>query len=396
MKIALFTETYLPDINGVATHIKILKDGLEKHGHQVLVVKADADTNKYLTNDGVLHCPAVTSKKLYNYSLASPLSIRRLKLLKKYDPDIIHIHNEFGIGLSGALIARMLRKPLVYTLHTMYDEYLYYIAPRPFVPIVKKVSHTYARLLARNANALTGPSKKVEKFFRECGVRKKVNVIPNPVELDIFSPDRIDEDKKVQFRQKYGIPSDYTVACFCGRLGREKSVDILLEFWAESVDHSDKLRLLIIGNGPEKENLERMTKELGIDDMVVFTGEVPHDDLPPYYAGCDIYITASLSDTNSISMLEGMATGLPVLQLYDELNKDQVIDGITGYSFTDANDMYEKLKILMNQSEEEKERQRNVVRASVERANDEKFSSYLIDIYEEVIATSRSAKGVKS
>ncbi|NMA80164.1 MAG: hypothetical protein GX967_05905, partial [Clostridiales bacterium] len=77
-------------------------------------------------------------------------------------------------------------------------------------------------------------------------------------------------------------------------------------------------------------------------------------------------------------------------------NKDQVLDGITGYSFTDASDMYDKLKILMGQSAEEKERQRDIVRASVERANDEKFSSYLIDIYEEVIATSRSAKGIKS
>ena len=236
----------------------------------------------------------------------------------------------------------------------------------------------------------------MEKFFRECGVKKKVNVIPNPVELDIFSPNRIDEEKKIEFRNKYNIPSDYTIACFCGRLGREKNIDTLLNFWAESIDHSDKLRLLIIGNGPEKENLEQMSKELGIDDMVIFTGEVLHDDLPPYYAGCDIYITASLSDTNSISMLEGMATGLPVLQLYDELNKDQVVDGVTGYSFTDANDMYKKLKILMEQSEEEKEQQRNTVRASVERANDEKFSSYLIDVYEEVVSTSRSAKGVKS
>ncbi|NMB30672.1 MAG: hypothetical protein GX988_04450, partial [Clostridiales bacterium] len=78
------------------------------------------------------------------------------------------------------------------------------------------------------------------------------------------------------------------------------------------------------------------------------------------------------------------------------LNKDQVVDGVTGYSFTDANDMYKKLKILMEQSEEEKEQQRNTVRASVERANDEKFSSYLIDVYEEVVSTSRSAKGVKS
>ena len=90
------------------------------------------------------------------------------------------------------------------------------------------------------------------------------------------------------------------------------------------------MRLMIVGDGPEKEPLEQLAKELKITDTVVFTGKVVHDELPPYIHTCDIYVTASLSDTNSISMLEGMAGGLPVLQLYDELNADQVKDGVNG------------------------------------------------------------------
>ena len=165
MRIAIFTETYLPDANGVATHIKTLKDGLEALGHTVLIVKSDASSRRHYIENGVMHCPGIKSKKLYNYNLSSPLSLERLIILKKWNPDIIHIQNEFGIGFSGVMIARMLKKPLVYTLHTMYDDYIYYVAAKPFIPIVKKASHGYCKSLAKKASALTGASKKIEDYF---------------------------------------------------------------------------------------------------------------------------------------------------------------------------------------------------------------------------------------
>ncbi|MEG2429226.1 MAG: glycosyltransferase, partial [Oscillospiraceae bacterium] len=148
MKIALFTETYLPYINGVVTHVKALRDGLVKLGHDVLVVTANDKTMHHFVENGVLNCPGKSFKKLYNYGLAAPLSIKRLNILRDFDPDIIHIHNEFGVGLSGTLIAKRLEIPLIYTLHTMYDEYLYYIAPKKLVPALKKVSHKYVKFLA--------------------------------------------------------------------------------------------------------------------------------------------------------------------------------------------------------------------------------------------------------
>ena len=149
---------------------------------------------------GVLRCPAITTKKIYNYSLSSPLSHQRLSIIKKFKPDIIHIHNEFGIGLSGAFIARTLKIPYVYTLHTMYDDYIHYIAKKPFVPLVRDVSHVYFKMLAKKATAITGPSKKVDDFLKQCGVDKPVFVISNSAELDIFAPDKIDREKTMKFR----------------------------------------------------------------------------------------------------------------------------------------------------------------------------------------------------
>lgn len=381
MRIAIFTETYLPQINGVVTHIKILKEGLEALGHTVLIVTADSKAHTHYLKDNVLHCPAHNLKRIYNLDLASPVSRTRLKYLREFRPDIIHVHNEFSIGLSGMAIAKILKVPLVYTLHTMYDDYIYYIAPKPLIPLTKKLSHRYFRMFPQNAAVVTGPSKKCQEYTYEIGSDKKVEVIPNPVELDAFAPQTSTPQQRAQIREQYHIPQDATVACFVGRLGREKSVDVLLRFWAQEMKPQDNMRLLIIGDGPEKELLEQLAQQLGITDTVVFTGKVLHPDLPPYVHTCDIYVTASLSDTNSISMLEGMAGGLPVLQLYDELNADQVTDGVNGYMFRDAAEMGQRLRQIRDMEPEELQKLKTSVIQSVKNSGAQTLANYIQTIY---------------
>ena len=381
MRIAIFTETYLPQINGVVTHIKILKEGLEALGHTVLIVTADSKAHTHYLKDNVLHCPAHNLKRIYNLDLASPVSRTRLKYLREFRPDIIHVHNEFSIGLSGMAIAKILKVPLVYTLHTMYDDYIYYIAPKPLIPLTKKLSHRYFRMFPQNAAVVTGPSKKCQEYTYEIGSDKKVEVIPNPVELDAFAPQTSTPQQRAQIREQYHIPQDATVACFVGRLGREKSVDVLLRFWAQEMKPQDNMRLLIIGDGPEKEPLEQLAQQLGITDTVVFTGKVLHPDLPPYVHTCDIYVTASLSDTNSISMLEGMAGGLPVLQLYDELNADQVTDGVNGYMFRDDAEMGQRLRQIRDMEPEELQKLKTSVIQSVKNSGAQTLANYIQTIY---------------
>lgn len=385
MKIALFTETYLPYINGVVTHVKALKDGLETYGHTVMIVTADADTKKHFIKDGVLHCPGTAFEKLYNYGLASPISIKRLSILKDFDPDIIHIHNEFGVGLSGTLIARFLKIPLVYTLHTMYDDYLYYIVPRRVIPALKKVSHYYTKFLAKKANEVTGPSQKVQEFFDLCGAKKSVSVVPNPVELDKFNPQSINKEISMKIRCDNNVLKDDMLVCFCGRLGREKSVDVLLSYWANRVTKDDNIKLMILGDGPCLEELRKQAESLNIADMVFFTGVVEHDSLLDYYGASDLYITTSLSDTNSISMKEAMATGLPVLHIVDPLNHGQIIDGVNGYTFHDDEQMYRLLKDYQRKTDEEKWKLKLSVFNSVKIYGCEALASYLISVYKSAI-----------
>ena len=347
----------------------------------MLIVTADSKAHTHYLKDNVLHCPAHNLKRIYNLDLASPVSRTRLKYLREFRPDIIHVHNEFSIGLSGMAIAKILKVPLVYTLHTMYDDYIYYIAPKPLIPLTKKLSHRYFRMFPQNAAVVTGPSKKCQEYTYEIGSDKKVEVIPNPVELDAFAPQTSTPQQRAQIREQYHIPQDATVACFVGRLGREKSVDVLLRFWAQEMKPQDNMRLLIIGDGPEKEPLEQLAQQLGITDTVIFTGKVLHPDLPPYIHTCDIYVTASLSDTNSISMLEGMAGGLPVLQLYDELNADQVTDGVNGYMFRDAAEMGQRLRQIRDMEPEELQKLKTSVIQSVKNSGAQTLANYIQTIY---------------
>lgn len=380
MRIALFTEAYLPYLNGVVTHVKILKEGLEELGHQVLIVTADAGANRHYIEDGVLYCPAAQIKKLYDYSIARPVSRRRLKLLDAFEPDVIHIHNEFGIGLFGVLAARSLGVPLVHTLHTMYDDYIYYVAPRPLTNVTKRMTYRYARFLAGRAQALTSPSSKALNYYKLAGVTKPVHIIPNSVETDIFSPTAATPEEKLMLRQRFGIPDEATVAIFVGRIGKEKSIDVLLKAWKEQCADNAALFLAIVGDGPFLDEYKALAAELGIKNMI-FTGRVPHEELPPYLCMADVYVSASTSEMHSISMLEGMASGLPVLQRQDPENKGQILGGVNGYIFESAEEMGERMREIADMNPGQKMMLKKSVAATVSGQNSTEIARFMLDIY---------------
>ncbi len=384
MRIALFTETYLPHVNGVVTHIKSLKEGLELLGHEVLIVTSYNNTKEHYIKDGVLYCPGIVAKKFYDYSVSLPYSHERLKILKDFNPDIIHVHNEFGIGLFGINAAKKLHVPLVYTLHTMYDDYLYYVFPKLLLKPAKYAADRYFKHFADSSAAITGPSQKVYNYLREIGVDKNILVIPNSVEIDVFDPEKFTDDNKKEFRAKLNIPQDKLLVCFCGRLGKEKSVDVLIDFWHKTVKKDDNMHLLIIGDGPSHQELIEQVEKLNMNDRVTFVGKILHNDIPPYYASCDAYITASLSEMYSISMLEGMASGLPVISRYDPENAGQIQVGINGFIYHDENEMYSYLKKIRDMSSEERLELRKSVRQSVENSGAADLANYLLGVYNEL------------
>lgn len=390
MKAALFTETYFPSTNGVAAHVKTLRDGLEKLGHEVLIVTADKHCKHHYIDDGVLRCPAAEVKRFYGFGVATPISHKRQRMIADFAPDVIHIHHEFGIGLSGLMAAKNLHKPLVYTLHTVYDQYIHYIAPQPFVKAATKASHYYERFIARSATALTGPSQKCEEYFKSIGVSKDVSLIPNSIDLDMFDPRKISEKEKKDFCDKYDIPENKMLVCFVGRLGKEKSVDVLLEYWAQTITPEDNMHLVIIGEGPDKASLMLLAEGLNIKEQVTFTGLIKHDKMPACFAACNVYATASLSEMNSISMLEGMASGLPVLQRFDEMNADQIESGVNGYHFNTAEEMAGRLREIKSLPPDKYEQLKDKVIGSVVSRGSTELAAYMLGVYDKAVNDRRN------
>lgn len=380
MKIGLFTDTYLPHMNGVATHVKTLKEGLERLGHDVTVVTADPAASDYYVEAGILHCPAVEIKRFYGNGLALPESTGYWLDLNGFHFDVIHVHTEFGIGISGVKKAKRERVPLIYTMHTMWEQYLHYIAPKSVLPIAKRAERAYVKYFAGKADEIIGPSARVQGFLEECGINRRINVIPNAVELDLFSRGQADNSIVQAMKKSYGIADGDIVMCFSGRLGKEKDVDVLIDFFAYAHRQKARIKLMIIGEGPMSAQLQCQARDLGIIEDVIFTGRIAHESMREAYACCDLFATASRSEVNSISMLEAMAMGLPVLHIMDVQNPEQVKEGVNGYIYRNR----EEFKSLLNRfcdNPEERKRLRASTADSVHGAGQEALAKRVEQVY---------------
>ena len=384
MKIAYFTETYLPDINGIATHIKTLKEGMERLGHDVLIVKSDAQVSQPELRDGVLSCPAITLKKVYGYSLASPVSRKRFSILRDWDPDVLHFHNEFGQGLFALMAARALHKPVVYTLHTMYDDYLYYIAKDCFLPLVRRLGHGYLRFLANRSDLVVGASPKITDYFKQFGTEKNIQIIPNTVEQAFLETSEATAARAQAIRQQFGFAGSDLVGCFCGRIAKEKNIDTLLRYWKAAAAGLPSIKLLIMGDGPALNELRQLTAELQLSS-VKFSGKIEHSQLPAYYQASDFYITASLSENYSISTLEALASGLSVVHLLDQPNEYQYQQGLTGFTFETEEQLRHILGQLAAQPVEDKFKLRQAVRQHTRLHSSDEAIRHMLDLYEMVI-----------
>lgn len=390
MKIALLSETYFPYMNGVTTHVKTLKDGLTALGHEVLVVTCSPTAKKHYIEDGILYCPAKAIKSIYGFGVAFPFSKTRLKFLKKFNPDIIHVHTEFSMGLFGIWAAKKLKSTLVYTLHTAYDDYVYYVMPKVLARMVKgKVLDKFLGYYAGKSKAIVGPSPKCFEYIKKTSHRKKVRILPNSVEMNLFNPSNVTEEEITNLKAKLNLPNDAFIACFVGRMGSEKSVDVTLKFLSKTLQKDDNIYFVAMGDGPDLDNLKNLAKELNILDRVRFTGKVTHEQLPAYYAMSKLYLTSSLTEMNSISMLEAMAMGLPVLQRMDEINKDQILEGKNGYIFTTETDMYKHLKRLSTLSDEEYKKIKFEVNETVSQKDEKGIAEKELAVYNKAIERGR-------
>lgn len=355
MKIGIFTDTYLPDINGVATSSHILRHALEKHGHEVLIVTSELpDDSDYKDEENVLRLPGIEMKKIYGYRISNIFSFKGMKEITNQGLDVIHIQTEFGIGIFGKIAAQILNLPVVYTYHTMYEDYTHYVAGglTPLNTIVKKSIENISRIYGDNCTELIVPSEKTKEALISYGLEKDAHIIPTGLILDAFDEKNIDQEKVAAIREQYQIKDEFVVT-FLGRLAPEKSVELILEAGALLKQAGVHFKMMIVGKGPSLDDLKEEARRLKIEDVVIFTGPVTSDQVPNYYHASDMFVSASITETQGLTFIEAQASGLVVLARHDKNLESVIVDGKNGFYFTDAKDLAEKIKMVQTMDTED-------------------------------------------
>lgn len=387
MRIVLFSDTYPPQINGVATATFTLAETLKKYGESVLVVTVAKEGEKRITyEDDVIRIPGITVKRLYKYKFAGIYSQKVYDLLKKFKPDLIHVQTEVGIGIFGRIAAKNLNIPLVYTYHTMYEDYTYYVTGgwRPFDVLAKKAVGFLSAVIGDSTTEFVTTSNKTKDALKRYGVKKYINVVPNG--LDFSSLAEHDSSKVDAIRNKYDL-NGKTTLLILGRLAKEKNNELVLKLVSNWIitNKREDIVIMVVGDGPDKANLEKLSSTLKMDSYVKFVGAVDHSEVKDYYHASDIYISASTSETQGLTYIEAMASNLIVLAKYD-LNLTNVIDeGKTGYFFTDNQSFENQLTKMLNLTPEQK----SEIISKASRSVDQKYS--LKNFYERIINVYRKA-----
>lgn len=336
MRIGLFTDTYPPFINGVSTSVLMLKQGLEKLGHEVYVVTVNDESFSYKEEDGILKIPSFPIG-LMNFRQTGIYPIKAFNIIKKWKLDIIHSHTEFSIGTFARLISKQLNIPLIHTYHTMYEEYIYYITKGYFNSASKKlVEYLTLFLCDKTIDELIVPTEKTKELFKDkYKVKRDVYVIPSGIDTTRFYKENIDKNEIINLKKDLGLKKTDFIVLYVGRIAKEKSIDFLINNFNSVLNRIPKAKMIIVGDGPDIKDLIDLTRKKGLENKIIFTGKAPWTDVPKYYSLCDLFVTASKTETQGLTVMEAMGASKPVVAIRDESFELMITDKKDGLFFDD-------------------------------------------------------------
>ena len=321
LRIAIFSDSLLPILNGVSISIDLLVQELRNRGHSVHIFaptffglrENDPNTHRFR---------AIETPWSKGYPIAYPPFWRMLRTFRKYEFDIIHTHTPWLVGFVGMRWAESHEIPLVTTYHTLYDRYAHYMSmfPRRYIRFrIAKHTHFYYN----SAEHVITPSETSARWLQRHGVTQPIHIIPTG------SPKKQMFDR-MESRAKLGILPEQQVLLYVGRLAKEKNLFSLLETFRLVKIEQPNTRLWLVGDGPFKEELLRETAHLGIGDSVKFVGFIPRDEVGIYYAAADLFTFPSITETQGLVVQEATQYGLPAVAIHGGGASESIIDGFNG------------------------------------------------------------------
>lgn len=387
MRIGIFTETYSPYISGLVTSEVMLKKALEKLGHEVYVVTANLEDfhYRYDEQERVLKVPGIPTG-IYDSRLTSIYPVRAVNKIKKWNLDVIHSQTEFGIGTFARLLAKQLNIPLVHTYHTMYEDYVHYITKGYFNKSSKKIVEYLTLFYCdKTVSELIVPTKKTYDLFKEkYNVDREVHIIPTGIEIERFYNENIDKDKLSNIKESLNITNNDFIATFIGRLGQEKNIVFLLDVIKQLKNKLPNFKFLLVGDGPDFELYKDMIKEYDIEDKVIMTGKVPWEEVPYYYHLSDIFLTASHTETQGLTVIEAMASGSVPICIKDESFENSIIDNVDGMLFNNKKECCDIITKLYNDRTLLKQISDQAIKDS-EKFSSKYFAESVLEVYNEAI-----------
>lgn len=383
MKIGMFTDSYRPYTSGVVRSIETTAGKLTELGHEVYIF-APSYPN-YEKEPNVFRFASVPTPTYPDFAIALPFSLYLNATIRRLDLDVIHVHSPFSMGLLGARCAKRYDIPLVFTYHTMYDQYVHYL---PFAQgISRKVVLRLSKKFCNRCDLVITPTEIIRNIVAD-RIETRVEAVPTGIEMNEFS-----NMDRTWLRREYNISDDYKILLHLGRLGKEKNVGFLLKSYNEILKTHPKTKLVIVGDGPERQDLQEEATQKGLTD-VLFTGPLSRQRVVDSYAGADIFIFASTTETQGLVLGEAKAAGLPSVAVKALGAAEMVQDGVDGFLTPLSQELFTAriLQLLENDGLRKVMAERALIEA--EKISSTAMAKKLLSVYEDEVRCKKQRTAV--
>jgi len=349
MRIAIFSNNYLPRISGVAVAVDFQERALRKLGHSTLVVAPDYAFGEDSSRTRVVR---VKSLAFIKQRFAIPLNFLDRGFIDdqvaRFNPDIIHTHHPFLLGKTALELADQLQVPLVYTFHTLYDMFAHYFLMD--TRQVRKQVRDYVVNFCNCCDLVLIPTEPIRHYMIESGVNTRTATLPTGLDFSRF--DHISKARLQKKARQLHLHRFSNVLLYVGRLSREKNLILAIKALKRLKDQVRNPVLLVAGEGPARKALEKEAARLGIDDRIIWLGFVSQQELPEFYFLADLFVFPSFSDTQGIVLYEARAAGLPIVALDSMAARAIVKDGENGlFAKNDPRDFARKISEVLDHRE---------------------------------------------
>lgn len=329
MRIALFTDTYLPTVDGVVTSVLTTRRQLEAHGHEVVVFAPEDPRRRGMREAGTIYVRAKEFRHYPGYRLAM-FPGHEVDLIKDLGIDVIHNHGVGFVGIKGLWASWQAKIPRVSTFHTMIHDTLAFYSPFGLnLHLLERGVRFYLRIFLRKTQGVVVPSRAILEEILALSPRANIaDVIPTGVDPERFRPNVPGQS----IRTRWGL-NGHDVVLHVGRVAAEKNLETLIHAFPRILAANPDTKLLIVGTGPYMEKYYDLVRHLGLSGDIIFTGFVPDADLPKYYAAADAFAIASKFETQGLVVLEALASGLPVAGANYRAIPEFVQEGLNGSLF---------------------------------------------------------------